>query len=54
VKNLQTPPAHWNGNKIRHYRIEAENILEHLGTASHILAERLRFKLAGYGSGSIS
>jgi (p)ppGpp synthase/HD superfamily hydrolase len=54
VTNLQPPPAHWDENKIRHYRIEAENILEHLGTASHILAERLRFKLAGYGSGSIS
>ncbi|HOP30407.1 MAG TPA: HD domain-containing protein [Spirochaetota bacterium] len=52
VTNLQPPPAHWDGKKIKHYRKEAVVILEHLGFASTHLAERLRFKLAGYGSGS--
>ena len=54
VTNLQPPPAHWDQHKIRHYRREAEIILEHLGTSSPFLAERMRFKLAGYGSGSIT
>lgn len=52
VTNLQPPPVHWDEQKIRHYRRDAEIILEHLGSASPFLAERMRFKLAGYGSGS--
>lgn len=54
VTNLQPPPVHWDEQKIRHYRRDAEIILEHLGSASPFLAERMRFKLAGYGSGSIA
>lgn len=53
VTNLQPPPAHWDEQKIRHYRRDAEIILEHLGGASQLLAERMKFKLAGYGAGSI-
>jgi len=52
VTNLQPPPAHWDEEKIRHYRRDAEVILECLGSASPLLEERMRFKLAGYGSGS--
>lgn len=52
VTNLQPPPAHWDEHKIRKYRRDAEIILERLGSASSFLAERMRFKLAGYGSGS--
>lgn len=54
VTNLQPPPAHWDEQKIRHYRRDAERILEHLGGASRLLSERMKFKLAGYGAGSIS
>jgi (p)ppGpp synthase/HD superfamily hydrolase len=54
ITNLQPPPAHWDKDKIRHYRRDAEIILEHLGSASPYLAERMKFKLAGYGSGSTS
>ncbi len=54
VTNLQPPPAHWDEQRIRHYRRDAERILEHLGGASQLLAERMRFKLAGYGAGSMS
>jgi len=53
VTNLQRPPVNWDENKITHYRLEAETILAQLGSSSRILAERMRFKLAGYGSGSI-
>lgn len=54
VTNLQPPPAHWDEQRIRHYRKDAEIILEQLGSASQLLAERMRFKLAGYGAGSAS
>ncbi len=54
VTNLQPPPAHWDEHKIRYYRRDAEFILEHLGNVSPLLSERMKFKLAGYGSGSIT
>lgn len=52
ITNLQPPPAHWDENRIRHYRRDSGIILEHLGSSSPYLAERMKFKLAGYGSGS--
>ena len=53
ITNLQPPPVNWDDIKIRHYREEAAMILEYLGKSSPLLAERLRYKLAGYGSGSV-
>ena len=53
ITNLQPPPANWDDIKIRHYREEAVMILEYLGGASSLLAERLKYKLAGYGAGSV-
>ncbi|MDX1653693.1 MAG: HD domain-containing protein [Candidatus Competibacteraceae bacterium] len=53
ITNLQLPPKHWSADKVRGYRSEAQLILEQLGEASPLLAERLREKIAGYpGDGS--
>jgi (p)ppGpp synthase/HD superfamily hydrolase len=48
ITNLQPPPAHWKSEKIDNYRNEAAYILEHLGTASLILKERLENKIKNY------
>jgi len=48
ITNLQPPPSHWNIEKILNYRNEAVYILEHLGSASKILEERLRKKIETY------
>ena len=48
VTNLQTPPAHWSGEKIATYHREAEQIFAALKGASPHLAERLRQKLEAY------
>lgn len=48
ITNLQPPPAHWNREKILSYRIEAEYILENLGSANDLLRERLRKKIEDY------
>lgn len=49
ITNLQPPPAHWDGKKIRRYREEAVLILETLGRASRFLAGRLQWKIDRYG-----
>ncbi len=54
ITNLQPPPAHWDEERINHYRKDAEIILETIGDASPFLSERMRYKLAGYGVCSTS
>lgn len=48
ITNLQPPPPHWTNGKIISYRMEAGYILEHLGSASLLLSERLRKKIEAY------
>lgn len=48
ITNLQPPPSHWTAEKCRSYRLEAETILEALGSASEHLAARFRDRLAAY------
>lgn len=50
ITNLQEPPAHWDGAKIRQYQQEAEAILAALGGGHAYLAERLRGKIEEYGA----
>jgi len=49
ITNLQPPPSYWTKEKINSYRMEAEYILEHLGSASPLLRERLMKKIENYG-----
>ena len=46
--NLQAPPPTWSGEKIAHYRTEAQQILQELGWASPHLAYRLQVRLEQY------
>ncbi|MCB1859268.1 MAG: bifunctional (p)ppGpp synthetase/guanosine-3',5'-bis(diphosphate) 3'-pyrophosphohydrolase [Gammaproteobacteria bacterium] len=48
ITNLQHPPSHWDGVKIRHYREEAMLIHRSLGNASEYLANRLAEKIDSY------
>ncbi len=48
ITNLQRPPAHWNPVKIKNYWLEAQLILEALGEANVLLAERLAGKIDEY------
>ena len=50
ITNLQAPPAHWDGAKIRQYQQEAEAILAALAAGHAYLAERLRGKIAEYAA----
>ena len=49
--NLAPPPSQWSKSKIATYRAEAEMILNTLGSASGILAARLRARLERYPGG---
>lgn len=49
ITNLQPPPFQWSREKIRSYRDEAVGILEAVGGANVILAERLSSKIQDYG-----
>lgn len=49
ISNLQPPPAHWTSDKINRYKQEAQLILDHLGSASHFLSQRLKTKIVLYG-----
>jgi len=49
ITNLQPPPPHWNSEKIKDYRKEAEYIFEHLREASPFLKDRLAEKIKTYG-----
>jgi (p)ppGpp synthase/HD superfamily hydrolase len=46
--NLQPPPADWSPAKCRAYRREAKRILNALGSASPLLASRLRDRIEKY------
>jgi len=46
---LGKPPYHWSAEKIEAYRDEAQIILENLGVADEVMAERLRGKIEDYG-----
>lgn len=48
ITNLQPPPKHWDQQKIAYYRIEANLILEALGSANPYLANRLQQKIDRY------
>ena len=48
ITNLQPPPPHWAKEKIENYRLEADYILKHLGSASPLLKERLTKKIENY------
>jgi guanosine-3',5'-bis(diphosphate) 3'-pyrophosphohydrolase len=48
ITNLQPPPAHWTKEKSKAYREEAKAILETLGPANLILAQRLQDKIENY------
>jgi len=49
ITNLQSPPKHWDKEKIKKYRNESILILEKLGEANQYLAERLKKKITEYG-----
>lgn len=48
ITNLQPPPSHWTTDKIRGYRMEAQEILDALGEAHSYLATRLAEKIIFY------
>lgn len=48
ITNLLPPPPHWTKEKIEKYRLEADYILKHLGSASPLLKERLAEKIETY------
>jgi (p)ppGpp synthase/HD superfamily hydrolase len=52
ITNLQPPPHYWNSTKIQTYRDEALLIWSTLGEANLYLADRLKHKIAHYGSSS--
>jgi (p)ppGpp synthase/HD superfamily hydrolase len=49
ISNLHTAPDHWTPDKCLAYRAEAQQILDALGPAHAVLAERLAAKIAAYG-----
>lgn len=49
ISNLQSPPKHWNPEKVQRYKREAQMILAALGEANLWLAHRLTEKIAIYG-----
>lgn len=49
IVNLQPPPKHWEPDKIARYKAQSQTILDQLGAASVLLAERLAAKIAAYG-----
>ncbi|MES0490325.1 MAG: HD domain-containing protein [Leptospirales bacterium] len=48
ITNLQPPPSHWKKDKIVKYKAEASVILQSLGKANTILANRLNTKIEFY------
>lgn len=50
ITNLSPPPFHWDEQKIAHYRDEAKMILDALGDANTLLAERLAQRIDNYGT----
>ena len=50
ITNLQPPPSHWNNEKIKKYRNEANQIYNSLKDADEYLALRLKNKIEVYES----
>ena len=48
ITNLQKPPSHWDNEKKKIYRAEAQVILDELRTGNVFLAERLRLLIEDY------
>lgn len=48
ITNLQSPPKHWNQERVVNYQREARLILDQLGEANPFLAERLTMKIDTY------
>lgn len=48
ITNLQSPPKHWTKEKIALYQNEARMILDQLGEANLLLADRLKMKIDAY------
>ena len=48
ITNLQPPPSHWDNEKKKKYRTEAQFILDELGTGNLFLANRLKEKILEY------
>jgi (p)ppGpp synthase/HD superfamily hydrolase len=48
ITNLDEPPHYWPKEKCRGYRVEAEMILETLGSASPLLSERMKQRMNDY------
>ena len=48
ITNLQPPPKHWTKEKIDQYQNEARMILDQLGEANMLLADRLKMKIDAY------
>ena len=48
ITNLKPPPKHWDREKIKNYRAEAELILAELGAVNQYLTDRLKEKIAHY------
>lgn len=48
ITNLYQPPFYWSNEKILSYQEEASKILDHLGSASSLLASRLKLKIDEY------
>ncbi len=53
ITNLQPPPGDWTQQKIEDYRLESVQILDALGEASSLLANRLREKIRTYGQARV-
>lgn len=49
ITNLQKPPLHWDNEKKKKYRAEAQVILDELGEGNVFLAERMKGEIEGYG-----
>jgi (p)ppGpp synthase/HD superfamily hydrolase len=49
INNLQYVPPHWPAERVKEYRSEAYMILETLGMASPLLAQRLAEHIWSYG-----
>ncbi len=48
IANMQKPPAHWSPEKSATYRLEAQQILDALGSANAILATWLASSIGAY------
>jgi (p)ppGpp synthase/HD superfamily hydrolase len=50
ITNLQTPPQHWDEQKIENYKKEAIDILDQLRGVNRYLEQRLENQISEYGN----